>query len=51
VKCDHCGKFCKPEDLTRDPVTQADYLFGDPGPFYTCAGCLPIHKQQEADRG
>lgn len=39
MKCDQCGKFYKPGTGTRWPVTQADYLFGDPGPFYSCPKC------------
>lgn len=40
MRCDTCGKFRDIARLVRRPVTQADYLFGDPGPFYDCEWCL-----------
>lgn len=40
MKCDHCGKFSRAADLVSRPVTQADYLFGDSGPYYDFSGCL-----------
>lgn len=40
MRCDTCGKFRRADDMTRRPVTQADYLFGDPGPYYDCGACL-----------
>jgi hypothetical protein len=38
MRCDSCGKFTKDGDLTRQPYTQADYLFGG-DPIYLCQKC------------
>lgn len=38
MRCDRCGRFTKTEDLTRQPYTQADYLFGG-DPIYLCVRC------------
>lgn len=38
-KCDGCGKFHKASDLTRQPYTQADYLFSGSDPAYLCGNC------------
>lgn len=38
MRCDQCGKFTKGEEMTRQPYTQADYLFGG-DPQWLCAKC------------
>lgn len=44
MRCDTCGKFRTAADMERRPVTQEDYLFGDPGPYFDCATCVNGRK-------
>lgn len=48
-RCDQCGKFTRAGDLTRQPYTQADYLFGG-DPLWYCHLCVAPEVLEEGTK-